>query len=243
MRNYLVLTRREMFSLMVSPLAYGAAAVFLFITGMVSVGQFTRTQMADPRNVLDPLGFILPVLFAPLLTMRLLAEERRQGTLEMLLTAPVRDSEVVLAKFTGVFVFYAGLTLLTLLHVFAMQVYYEGPFDWGRCASGYLGVLLIAALFLSFGLFVSSLFENPALAALTAFILGLAVLMAGVLTSSPVFLHGGIRKDIFNFLLPLQHYRNFLLGIVDTRDLCYFLSLTIYFLFLGTKVLGSRKWR
>jgi ABC-2 type transport system permease protein len=161
----------------------------------------------------------------------------------MLVTAPVRDFEVVLAKFTGVFLFYSAMVALTGTHVVSMLLYSEGPVDWGRFGTGYLGMLLIAAYFLSFGLFVSSLFESPVLAALVAFAAGLAMLMAGLIASSPVFLQGGIGKDLFLFLLPFKHYQTFQTGIVDTRDLAYFIIFIAYFLFLATRSMEGRKWK
>ncbi|MCZ7645242.1 MAG: ABC transporter permease [Planctomycetota bacterium] len=243
MRNFVALTRRELLSVYVSPLAYGAAAVFMFLFGAFFVVQFARLKLVEVTAVVEPLGHILPALVAPVLTMRLLAEERRMGTLEMLMTAPVGDLEVVLAKFFGVWIFYASMVALTAAHVGAMLWFYDGSVDWGGFAAGYLGMLLMAGLFLAYGLFVSSLFESPILAALIAFVSGLLVLMAGFLISSPVLVKPGLQQDILNFLMPFKHYATFLQGVVDTRDLVYFAASIAYLLFLTTKVVESRKWR
>lgn len=241
MRNFVALTRRELLSVFVSPLGYGTAAVFLFIFGLIFVSQFAATKLVEVRTLIDPMGYLLPLLLSPILTMRLMAEERRQGTLEMLLTAPVRNIEVVLSKFAGAWLFYTAMLALTLIHLFAMRFHYEGEVDWGRFAVGYLGMLLIAGLFLSFGLFVSSLFEQPMLAALTSFVASLTLLMVNFVLNVPAFLQEGVGKDVFRFTLPFTHYRNFLAGLVDTGDLAYFVLLTAYFLFLTAKVLEARR--
>ena len=210
---------------------------------MVFVSQFTKTRLVEIRTIIDPLGYVLPLLLAPVLTMRLLAEEKRSGTFEMLMTAPVGDAEVVLSKFAGVWIFYSANVALTGLHVLTMLLYYDGGVNWGSFFTGYLGMLLIAGLFLSFGLFLSSLFENPMLAALISFVAGLSLLMIGPLLASPLFLQGSMAFEITQFMLPFQHYRNFMRGLVDTRDLAYFIIMIAFFLFLTTKVVESRKWR
>ena len=242
MKNFLTLTRREVRSVFVAPMAYGTAAVFLFIFGLIFWVNFTKSKLVEVRTVIDPLGYILPILLSPVLTMRLLAEEKRQGTLEMLLTAPVRDVEVVCAKFAGVVLFYLSIVALTGLHVATMLLFYSGRVDWGGFFAGYLGLALTAGLFLSVGLFTSSLFETPLLGALVAFVGGMVVLSADFIMSSPLFIAQGTGQEIFKFLLPFPHYKNFLDGMIDTRDLSYFALVTSFFLFLATKVLESRKW-
>lgn len=243
MRNFIALTRREVLSVFVSPLAYGTAAMFLFLFGLVFTYRFFFTRLVEVFTLIDPLGYFVPILVAPVLTMRLISEERRLGTLEMLLTAPVSDLEVVLSKFAGVMVFYGSMTALTLVHVGVMRFYYDGNMDWGSFATGYLGMLLIAGLFLAFGLFVSAFFETPMLAALVSFVSGLAVLTTGFAATPPAVVRPGMASDIYNFMLPFNHYKNLLGGVVDTRDIAYFILTTLFFLFLTTRVLESRKWK
>ncbi|MCW8130959.1 MAG: ABC transporter permease subunit [Planctomycetota bacterium] len=243
MKNLAALTRRELLSVYVSPLAAGTAAMFLFLIGLMFTVRFMLTRLVDVATLIDPFGYILPVLLAPVLTMRLLSEERRLGTLEMLLTAPVSDLEVVLSKFLGVMAFYASLMGLTAVHVGVMRFCYDGGIDWGTFVTGYLGMLLIAGLFLSFGLFVSAFFETPILAALTSFIGGLAVLTTHFASAPPPVVRPGLSQQIFTFLMPFQHFKGFLNGSLDTRDLSYFVFTTAFFLFLTTRVLESRKWK
>ena len=243
MRNFVTLTRRELLSVFVSPLAYVTASMFLFVFGLIFFSRLTASRIVSVETLIDPMGYVLPVLLGPVLTMRLLAEERRMGTLEALMTAPVGDAEVVLSKFAGVLIFYASTTALTLLHAVLMVYYSSGPVDFGSFANGYLGILLFAALFLAFGLLASSCFESPVLAALVSFVCGLTLLMISIVTASPVFLKPGISHDIFQFLMPVPHFKNFYGGAMDTRDVAYFTLTTAYLLFLTTKVLESRKWR
>ncbi len=243
MNSFLTLTRREVRSVFVSPMAYGTAAVFLFLFGLFFWVNFTRSRLVEVQTVIYPLGYILPVLLAPVLTMRLLAEERRQGTLEMLLTAPVRDLEVVCSKFAGVMLFYFSIVALTGFHIATMVCFYDGRVDWGSFFAGYLGMLLSAGLFLSVGLFTSSLFETPLLGALVAFVGGMTVLSADFIMSSPLFLDQGSNQlKVLQFLMPFPHYKNFLDGVIDSRDVAYFACITCFFLFLTTKALESRKW-
>jgi len=243
MRNFMALTGREMRSIFLSPLAFGAAVMFLFVFGLVFTANFNRTHLVQIETLVQPIGYILPMLIAPLLTMRLLAEEKRQGTLEMLLTAPVGDIEVILSKFAGTLIFYGALLALTCVHFFAMFLFYKGPVDWGGFFAGYLGMLLIAGQFIAFGLFVSGLFENSVMAALVSFVAGLLVMLSDLMTSSNLlFKQGGTARDVFQFMLPYKHFLNLVHGFCDTGDLAYFVLTTGYFLFLGVKSLESRKW-
>jgi len=243
MHNFIHLTRRELLSAFVSPLAYGTGAIFLFIFGASFYVRFNSTRLVEVSTVLDPLGHLLPILLAPVLTMRLISEERRLGTLEMLLTAPVSDFEVALSKFVGILIFYAAMIGLTLAHVITMRCYYQGGIDWGSFFTGYLGALLVAGQFLAFGLFVSSFFETPILGALISFIGGLAVLTVSTTVSSTLFYSGSLTHEVFRWLMPNEHYKNFMRGIVASGDLVYFGLFIGFFLFLTTKVLESRKWK
>lgn len=243
MRNLIALTRREVLSVFVSPLAYGTAAMFLFLFGLTFSWRFLSTRLAEVSTLVDPLGYFLPILVAPVLTMRLISEERRLGTLEMLLTAPVSDLEIVFSKFAGVMIFYASMVALTLVHVGVMCWYYDGGMDWGSFFTGYLATLLIAGLFMAFGLFVSSFFETPVLAALVSFVSGLAVLTTNFAATPPPVVRPGMMTDVYRFMLPFSHYKNMLAGALDTRDLAYFGLTTAFFLFLTTRVLESRKWK
>lgn len=242
MRNFFTLLGRELLALFVGPTAYITAVLFTFLVSVVFVGKFAGTGLAEPETLFMPLGYVLPVFLAPLLTMRLLAEEKRSGSLELLMTAPVGDWEVTGAKFAGVFVFYCGMTLLTLIHVYVMFRWYGGPLDWGSFLCAYLGTFLLAGMFLAFGLFCSSLFDNQLPAAGTGLTAGLFLLLIGWIVDPNKYRFGAGRRFL-EFLLPISHYRNFLNGLLDTRDVAYFMGLTGWFLFLTVKVVESRKWR
>ena len=246
MNGYLAVLGRELRSYFVSPLAWVLSACFLFGNGISFA--IVVSYLADPRSsgVASPLQvffgsffFWLMLLFlTPLLTMRLISEERRSGTLETLMTAPVSETQVVLAKFSAAFAFYVFLWLPTLAYVVILG---QGTdVDWGPVLAGYLGVLLVGALFLSVGLFGSALSRNQLVAGLLSFVLLLALFTFGFLdgltgdeTWQAVIAYGGI----------LEHMDEMSKGIVDSRRLVFYLSGTALFLFLSSRALEQAKWR
>lgn len=236
---------RELRSYFFSPLAYIVLALLLLVNG--GVFYIIISFLSDPRAPAGaPLQFFFSGFFfwlvlmfvAPILTMRLLSEERRSGTIEVLMTAPVTESQVVIGKFLAALGFYLFLWLPTL--AYAVIVGHYSAVDWGPVASGYLGVLGIGALFLSVGTFASSVTRSQLVAA----ILTLAVLM-------PLFTFGFLEslfnsealKQTFGYMNLLQHMDDFSRGVVDTRRLVYYLSTSVFFLFLAARSLEAKKWR
>lgn len=238
---------RELRAYFVSPMAWVILTLFLFGNGI----SFTLivSYLADPRSggISTPLQvffgsfFFWLMLFVliPLITMRSIAEERRSGTLETLMTAPVSETTVVLAKFAAALVFYTFLWLPTLAYV-AILGRGATTIDWGPIASGYLGVLALGAMFLAIGLFASALSKNQIVAAILTFVTMLGLFTLGFLdglTSNETL------QKALSYLNVLEHMDELAKGIVDTRRLIYYLSTTVLFLFLASRALEQEKWR
>jgi len=254
MRPTLSLIKREFTAYFLSPIAYVVLAVFLLVTGHLFYLTLNLLTESGPRGVEFPMQtmlgdekFWLVFLFIPpLLTMRLFAEERGSGTLEMLMTAPVRDWQVVLAKFTACFMFYLVMWLPTLVYWPVLL-----SIDWSNMQIGidanpvgtsYIGVILAGAMFLSMGLFVSSLVRSQMVAALVSLLLSLLFIVAGFWRPEmdPSSL---IYQIIFYVSVPLHFSQDFTRGILDVGHLVLYISTTIFFLFLTVRSLESRRWK
>jgi ABC-2 type transport system permease protein len=246
MRKFLALVQRELLAYFSSPLAYVVLTAFLFINGyvfylIVAFLNDPRTQASAPLKLIfgGTIFFWLYLLFVvPVITMRLLAEERRTGTLEVLLTSPVSEGQVVGAKFIAAFVFYLFLWLPTWVYVGILASH--AKIDFGPVWSGYLGIALLGVLFLSVGLLTSALVRNQIIAAILAFAVLVVVFSVGLvenLVTAPAL------KGALGYMNLWSHMDDFAKGIVDTRHIVYNLSLTGLFLFLASKALEASKGR
>lgn len=246
MKGILANFSRELRAYFFSPLAYIVAAMLLLING--GVFWLIVSYLNDPRAAIGaPLQlffgqtffFWLVLIFvAAVLTMRLLSEERRSGTIEVLMTAPVTEVQVVIGKYLAALLFYCFLWLPTL--TYAGIIAYYSEVDWGPVAAGYLGVFGIGALFLSVGLLASALTRSQLVAAILTFALLIPLFTFGLLEN--LFNDDKLRRA-FSYLNLWQHMEEFGKGIVDTRHLVYYLSATVLFLFLSAKALEAKKWR
>ncbi|HZU06738.1 MAG TPA: ABC transporter permease [Chloroflexota bacterium] len=236
MSNIWAIAQRELQSYFVSPLAYIIGFFFLLASGLLFALILGLSSEATLRPLFGQLAVIL-LFIAPALTMRLLAEEQRTGTLELLLTAPVRDSELVLGKFLGVFLLLLALLAVTL--VYPAILFLAGNPDRGPILSGYLGVILLGAAFLAVGLFASSLTQNQIIAYLLAFVLLLLLWLADGMGNFT----GGRIGDLFRFLSVTRHFDEFPRGIIDTRHVVYFLSVIAAALFFTVLSVQARRWR
>jgi len=238
MRKALVLARRELAAMFFSPIAYVIGAMFLLASGLWFFHAiFIPGQEASLRPLLEAMAYIM-VFAAPLLTMRLLSEELRSGTLETLMTAPVSDAAVVLGKFLGVLAFYLALLAATGVFLGLMAAY--GRPDAGVAATGYLGMVLLGAAFLSVGLFASSLTPHQLVAALVAM-----AILATFSVLMPALVASGIEPAdrVAARLSVMAYFGDFARGMLDTRGVVFFLSVSGLFLFLSVKSLESRRWR
>jgi ABC-2 type transport system permease protein len=239
---FAALLRRELAGYFVSPVAYIVLTVMLFISGMAFAG--SMEGFAEQRAPIDfnfTLSWISVVVVATgsFVTMRLVAEEKSRGTLEIALTAPVGETAFILAKFFAAVVLLAWILLLTSGYVLVAARY--GQIDPGAVFCGYLGVLLCGAVTYAAGLFVSSLCTSQITAGIVGFTLAVILLVAGYFGPRAV-------QDAWwrNFLLSIslfEHFGDFLKGVVDTGRLVTMLSLCAVFLFLAVRVVESRRWR
>lgn len=247
MKTIWILARRELLSYFCSPVAYVLLFVFLLVNGYTF--WILLSALNDPRAQLN--GAVMQIFFggtfffwltviliAAALSMRLFAEENRNGTLELLMTAPVRDTEVVLGKFCGAFIFYAILWIPTLIYPVLLSFY--GQPDWGPIACGYLGCLLLGAVFLSIGLWTSTLTQNQIIAAVLSFALSLILFSLSFLE---FFIPIPEWRPVFNYVNLIGHFDDFGKGVLDTRVFIYYGSLIVFFLYLTLKAVESRKWK
>jgi ABC-2 type transport system permease protein len=236
MRNVAAIAQRELKAYFASPIAYVVTAAFLVVAGFFFSIIVFLSREATMRGVFYNEGIIL-MLLAPALTMRLLAEEQQSGTLELLLTAPVRDLEVVLGKFLASLGLFAAMVGLTLFFPLILFIY--GSPDRGPLLGGYLGVVLLGGVYLAIGLFTSSLTQNQIVAAVVAFV----ILLLLWVFDWPAGIFGPPASDVFSFLSLSNHYFDFARGLIDTRDVIYYLSVMALALFLTVQSLQSRRWR
>jgi ABC-2 type transport system permease protein len=239
MRRILAVSRRELRSAFNSPVAYAVLAGFLVFTAawLFFVRGFIAANQADLR----PWFGIMPVVLAflaPALTMRSWAEERRQGTYELLLTLPFTETQLVLGKFLAAFALAALALALTLPLPASLALL--GSFDPGVLAAQYIGVLLEAAAAVSVGVWFSSLSKNQ----VSSFIGSTLVLLALVLVDRLAAFAGAgaLAASLLNWLSLAFHYESFSRGVVESRDLAYFAAICVLFLSLSTWNLTRRKW-
>ncbi len=247
MRSVTAMIRRELIAYFSSPLAYIVLTAFLFLQGyvfylIVSYLNDPRTQAMTPLRLFfgGTIFFWLFLLFVvPVITMRLVAEERRSGTIEVLLTSPVTEGQVVAAKFLAAMLFYLILWLPTLVYVGILEHY--ATIDLGPVASGYLGVLLLGVLFLGVGTFTSTLTNNQLIAAILAFAAMVVLFSVGLVEQ--LLVSSSAIKGALEYMNLWTHMDDFARGIVDTRHVVYELTVGGLFLYLAAKSLEVKKWR
>ncbi len=233
------ITQRELASLFFSPIAYVVGFVFLLLTGYSFV---TATLLPGNEATMRPLfewmASIL-VFAIPILTMRAIADEFASGSIESLMTAPVTDAAVIIGKFLGAVVFNAVLLAATGLHLILMMAYSEPVFQ--VVLVGYLGMILLGALFIAVGILASACTRHQLVAAIIA----IAILAVFTFLADYLAEYAGAQwqRELFSYVNIMGHFTDFTRGILDTGSVIYFVSLTFFFLFLATKVLESKRWR
>jgi gliding motility-associated transport system permease protein len=239
-RNLPALTLRETKAFFLAPFSYLVTALFLILTGVFFYVPFRVSWALSATVPADEIAF-LSVLFVPLLTMRLFAEEKATGTIETLMTAPVTAGEVVLAKFTAAFLFYAFMLVPTLSYYAIVRI--AGKPDVGPMVAQYVGMLLMGGLCVAVGFFTSTLTRSQVLAAFMGIVV--LLLMWFLDPIARLATEGDLTSTWFrvgSYLSPMAHLRAFEKGIIDASDVCFFLSLTIYVLFLSVRSVEVRKW-
>lgn len=246
MRTFGILWRRELASLLLSPVAYIVTFVFLLVTGLGFWLVVAALAQGVPARagLSELLGWFflvtLPVL-APVLTMRLFAEERRAGTFESLMTAPVTETQVVLAKYAGALTFYALMWVPTLLYGPILRLFApDAPAaDPGTLAGLYAGAMTLGAFFLALGLMASALTRSQVSAALAGFAMIALVVLAGV---APYVWHTELGDRLGPYVCPVVHMGDFSRGVFDTRALAFHGIGAALALFVTVRIVEARRW-
>lgn len=247
MRNIWTIARREYKLYFASPAAYMVMFMILLVVGILF---YLNLQVAAQQQgfvpgvqvILGPLATLL-MLATPAITTRLLAEEQRMGTIELLLTAPVRDWELVVGKWAGGFLFLFTIIVITMIYPLVLNQFVSPGIDQGPLISGYLGITLLTAAMVAVGVAISALFSNQIAAFATT--LGVLILFWWIVapiaqTAGPV----GLLGTLVGYLDFSGHFFNNLVqGVIDTKDLVFYLSVTALGLFLGSVIIEVRRWR
>lgn len=243
MRASLTIAKREFRSYFDSPLAYVVICLSFFGLGLMFFmykGGFWQIDRATMQPLFEYIPAGLAMLVVPVVTMRLMAEERRSGTLEMLITLPVRDSDVILGKYVGALglvltVILASITYPVMMFNFPWNL---GPLDMGPVVSGYVGLVLYAAAAVAVGLLISSLTDSQAVSFfITFFVLG-AFWFSGSMADQMQ----GTFANILHYVSFQSRMSGFMRGLIDTRDVVFFLSITVLALMVSFRSLERRKW-
>jgi ABC-2 type transport system permease protein len=253
--GWLPVFKKEMRLYFGSPVAYVVFALFLVISGYffstiflfysdASMRSFMQPQFGQNLNVVEnvmrPLFTNMSVVllfFIPMLTMRLFAEEKKSGTIELLLTYPVRDGEVLAGKYLAALALYGLLLALTLLYPAMIRSF--TPVEWGPISTGYLGLVLTGAVFLAVGLLISSLTENQIVAGFGTF----GILLVFWIVGWGADFSSGPLRAVLQYLSLGEHLDGFTRGLIDTKDLVYYATGIALTLFLALRSLESKRWR
>ena len=253
MGNILTLAEKELRGYFVSPIAYVVLGLFALLFGVfyvssinfmvqVSMGQF---GMGGPQVVnineymIRPLfgnTAVVLLMMLPMLTMRSFAEEKRSGTIELLLTSPLTNVQIILGKFLGAMALYALMLSLTLIHIGVL--FWYGEPEWAPVASGYLGLLLMGGSFISIGLAISSMTKNQIVAGVATF----AVLLLFGVINWIGDAAGPTTQSVLAYLSILEHFDDFSKGVIDTTHVTYYVSFITLGLFLTAKSMDMERW-
>ena len=254
LRNVLAIADKEVRSYFASPIAYIIIGLFALLFGWFFYVYLTffvqrSTSMAQfggggPVNInQDMIRYVLMnsaviILFVmPMITMRTYSEEKRSGTIELLLTSPLTDLQIILGKFFGAMALYAAMLAVTLLYMGILFVY--GNPEWRPILAGYLGLLLMGGCFIAAGLLISSLTKNQIVAAVLTFAVFLMLWVINWIGDQA----GPTTRTIVNYLSIVDHFDDFARGIIDTKHVVYYLSFITFGLFLTAKSVDSERWR
>ncbi|NPV78479.1 MAG: ABC transporter permease [Anaerolineae bacterium] len=243
MRNIWLIARREYHHYFISPIAYAVAFAILLILGIIFyaniVGAMLQQIAPGMEIVFGPLVSLL-IFTTPAITMRSIAEENKMGTLELLLTAPVRDWEIILGKWLGGFLFLGTVLLATWLYPIVLNQLVSPGIEQGVLVSGYLGIVMMSAAIIAIGVATSSLFGNQ----IAAFFATEGILLLLWVIGAPSQAMGMMGGSLLRYLDMSEHfYPTFYRGIVEVQDIIYFLSLTFLALFIGKISIEVRRWR
>ena len=254
MSNVLAIARKELKGYFASPIAYAVIGIFALMFGFFfyslllffdqnsarSAGLGGGPSVNVNEQLLRPvfMNTVVILLFMlPLVTMRTYAEEKRSGTIELLLTAPLTDLQIILGKFLGVMGLYASAIAVTLVHV-GLVFAFGDPEPW-PVVTTYLGLLLVGGCFMAVGLFISSLTKNQIVAGITTFGVFLMLWVINWLAS----FMGPTTQQVLNYLSFTDHLEDFTRGVIDTKHVVYYVSFIAFGLFLTARSVDTERWR
>jgi ABC-2 type transport system permease protein len=253
MRNIAAIAQRELNAYFTSPIAYVLIGFFALLFGYffyVPLAFFEQQSAQAGMNPTQAMNInqmlvgptlmnttVIMLFLFPLITMRTYAEEKRSGTIELLLTSPITDVQIILGKFLGAMLLYAAMLAVTTIHIAILFIF--GDPEWKPIATGYLGLLMMGGCFLSLGLFISSLTKNQIVAAMATFAV---FLMLWVINWIGTFV-GPTTQSVLAHLSLTDHFDDFAKGILDTKHVIYYLSFMAFGLFLTAKSVDSERWR
>ena len=231
--NYIF--KKELRSYFNSPVAYIVIVVFLVILGWFFTSNLFLVNVATMRTVFEMTPFLL-LFFAPAITMRLISEEKKSGTLELLLTKPVKEYEIVVGKFLAAWALYFFALVPTFSYFITVSLL--GSLDVGPVIGGYLGLLFVGAVFLAVSVFGSSITENQVVAFIVSF---LVVFILFILDKVLLYAPSSLASTL-EYLSIDYHFSNIARGVIDSRDVIYYLSAVGFALLMGTVALQKRRW-
>lgn len=233
MQNILTIARKEMKSYFATPAAYIIIILFLTLTGWFFTNTlFLEGGQAELRSNFSLIPFML-LFFVPALTMKMVAEEKKSGTIELLTTLPLKDTDIIIGKFLGSLLILLLAVFLTFPNLITIGIL--GEPDWGVLFCGYSGLFFMGASFTAIGIYTSSVTDNQIVAFIICFfVLFILVMINNLLIFLPF-------QAVFEYLGAAVHYENMLKGVIDSKDLIYFFSIILLFLTAASKSLESRK--
>ncbi len=253
MTNILAIVRKEWRGYFASPVGYVVIGMYALVFGYfytVYLSWFLRQSMQGPqmgggpmnvnqqmiRGVFDN-SMVIFLFVVPLITMRAYAEEKRSGTIELLMTSPITDFQIVMGKFLGAMSLYGAMLAVTLIHIGVLFAY--GNPEWKPILTGYLGLALLGGCFVSVGLFFSSLTKNQIVAGMFTFVVLLLLWVIGWIGN----FSGPTVERLTSYLSLTSHVDDFLRGVIDSQHIVYYLSFITFGLFLTAKAVDSERWR
>ncbi|MFH1612954.1 MAG: ABC transporter permease [bacterium] len=237
MKNILNIMMKDLKIYFVSPIAYTILTMFLLISGYFFVLILFHSQECSMNYVFGNMTFTL-LFIIPILTMRLFSEEKKTGTIEILMTSSIKEFELVMGKLLACFILFMVMILLTFLYPIWLLII--GEPDKGPLITGYIGILFLGLSFISVGIFCSSLTKNQIVSAILSFGILLFIWILGWVADES---KSQITKNVFQYICLLEHFDDFQKGVIDTKDVVYYLTFSGFFVYLTTKTVELKKWR